>query len=120
LAASDHLHSSLPGAIHVYLSGTWMAAPHLPGAWATLRQAAPPATPDQILAALRDHGLPVTDPRTAPPLVTPRIQVFQALSSLVTVDNPVPVLSALLPSRTTVGVGAFTLTSAGTRCPRAS
>jgi len=120
LAPGDPILSSLPGGSFFYLSGTSMAAPHVAGAWAVLKQAVPDGSVDQLLAALRDTGRPISDPRTFPPLVTPRIQVFEALSSLVPIEAPVPIVTALSPARAIAGTGAFTLTVQGSRFTRNS
>ena len=60
--------------------GTSAAAPHVAGAFAVLRSAAPNATVDQIIEALRITGKPVKDYRTN--RITPRIDVAQALAYL--------------------------------------
>jgi subtilisin family serine protease len=61
------------------MGGTSMAAPHVAGAIAVLRQKAPSATPSELLAALQTTGLPVTD--TANGDVTPRLRLLSALVS---------------------------------------
>jgi len=60
-------------------SGTSMAAPHVAGAWAALRQAEPSASVDEILAALQDTGVPIPDVYAD----TSRIQIAQARVALV-------------------------------------
>ena len=57
-----------------------MAAPHVVGTWAVLKQAKPTASVTEILTALQNTGLPVTDSRNG--ITKPRIRVFQALQML--------------------------------------
>jgi subtilisin family serine protease len=60
-------------------SGTSMAAPHVAGAWAALRQAAPEASVSEVLSALQATGVPVTGPGG---FVVPRIELASALDLL--------------------------------------
>jgi subtilisin family serine protease len=59
-------------------NGTSMAAPHVAGAWATLREAVPSVSVDEALAALQDTGLPIPDLHAE----TSRIRIAQALVAL--------------------------------------
>ena len=56
-----------------------MAAPHVAGAFAILKQAVPGASVSQMLQALQGTGLPITD---VTGITTPRIQIDAALDSL--------------------------------------
>jgi hypothetical protein len=87
------------------LSGTSMAAPHVTGAVALLRQLAPAATLDQTLAALSSTGQAITDGRNG--LVKPRIRVDAAAAALA----PTGTLTV-----TTTGPGTVTSSSAGIAC----
>ena len=57
-----------------------MAAPHVAGAWAALKQAAPGASVDTVLAALQQSGKPITDFRNG--VIKPRIRLLGALARL--------------------------------------
>jgi len=59
-------------------SGTSMAAPHVAGAWATLREAVPAASVEEILSALQGTGLPIPDVYAE----TSRIRIAQALLAI--------------------------------------
>lgn len=67
-------------------AGTSMAAPHVAGAWAILKQSAgADATVPQILNALQTRGLQIADnrdPTNPNPLNGCRIQVLQAVNNL--------------------------------------
>jgi subtilisin len=77
LAPGESITSSLPGGGFGVKSGTSMAAPHVTGAWAILKQQSPQATVSEVLTALQTTGLPLTDPRNG--VTTSRIQIFYAL-----------------------------------------
>jgi hypothetical protein len=59
--------------------GTSMATPHVAGAWAALRTAAPNASVTQVLNWLRNTGKAVTNRRNE--LVVPRIDVGRAITA---------------------------------------
>ncbi|HEX8174194.1 MAG TPA: S8 family serine peptidase [Pyrinomonadaceae bacterium] len=79
LAPGSLIYSSVPGGNYAYFNGTSMAAPHVTGSWAILKQKSPSATVDQILTALRNTGLSVTDVNG---ITKPRIKVDAALNAL--------------------------------------
>jgi hypothetical protein len=87
--------SSVTGGAFGSASGTSMAAAHVAGAWAVLRQAAPNASVDQILSALQTTGVPVTD--TDSGVTKPRVRIDQALAVFV------PTVSSIAPNQATPG-----------------
>jgi hypothetical protein len=61
-----------------------MATPHVAGAWAILKQYSPSASVSEILSALQNTGLPVTDSRNG--VTTSRIRILSATADLTCPD----------------------------------
>lgn len=81
LAPGFPIATSVAGGGYTYgFDGTSAAAPHVAGAFAALRSAAPNASVSQIVEALRITGKPVKDYRTGG--ITPRLDIAQALAYL--------------------------------------
>ena len=112
-APGENILSSVTGGDFDFVSGTSMASPHVAGAWAVLKQADPGASVTDVLNALRNTGKPITDTRAGGTVTAPRVNVFEALASLVPIDNPSPAITALSPDRAHATAPAFTLTVAG-------
>ena len=115
-APGDAINSSVPGGGFEVASGTSMAAPHVAGVWALIRQAVPTASVTTILNALRSTGLPVTDNRfwASGTVTIPRVRAFQALASLTPVSSPVPSITSVTPLRVRAGAPAtLTVTGSG-------
>ena len=98
-APGEAITSSVPGGSFAEFSGTSMATPHVTGAWAVLRQAAPGASVTEMLARFRSTGLSITDNRFFGTSTIPRIRLLRALATYVSVTNPVPSISATNPTR---------------------
>ncbi len=73
-APGTDIVSSVPGDTYDSLSGTSMAAPHVAGAFAVLRQAFPGAGPAELESMLKDSGRGIAYPGGP----TPRIQLDDA------------------------------------------
>ena len=80
LAPGSVIRSAYPGAPWADKSGTSMAAPHVTGAWAVLKQRYPNIPVDDALLLLKNTGKPILDSRPGSGLIFPRIQVFEALN----------------------------------------
>jgi len=78
LAPGQWIRSSIPGGGFESWGGTSMAAPHVAGAFAILKQALPSADVSRLVNILQGTGLAVVDPRNG--VVRSRIQVAEALS----------------------------------------
>ena len=123
LAPGSVINSSIPGGGFAQFQGTSMATPHVSGAFAILKQAAPSATFSQMLAALQTSGQPVFDPLNG--LTKPRIKILDALAQLPAVQFSAPTYTVdessaratITVNRTGVAVGtlsAIYAVSAGT------
>jgi subtilisin len=86
LAPGQWITSSIPGGIFDTFRGTSMATPHVTGAFAILKEAAPTATVSQMLSALQKTGLPVRDTRSGGGIAKPRIRIVDALGQLPSVQ----------------------------------
>ena len=70
------------------ISGTSMAAPHISGAWAIMRQLSDVATVDQIYTVLSGTGVTLTDPRNG--LTFPRLNLELAVTQgLLSLNSPI-------------------------------
>jgi subtilisin family serine protease len=110
LAPGYWVYSSLayPGTTYEYYNGTSMAAPHVAGAWALMKQAVPTASVSQILSWLYSSGTSITDSRNS--LVVPRINVDDAV---------LLALAAESATATPVNTSTTTSTPIVTRTPTA-
>lgn len=79
LAPGASITSARPGGTFTALNGTSMAAPHVAGALALLRQQTPSSDADQLESRLKSTGLSITDARNG--LARPRLRVDAALAA---------------------------------------
>ncbi len=78
-APGERVRAAYPDKSYATLQGTSMAAPHVAGAWAVLRQQNPAASIDSLLSQLQSTGKPITDTRSgANNRVKPRLQLDAA------------------------------------------
>ena len=110
LAPGSDILSSIPGGVYTPKDGTSMAAPHVAGAWALMKQAYPAATVDEILDSLRSTGRSITDTKQGCTSFTKkRINAYEAYDSL-------SGYSSLTVSKTGVGTGTVTSVPPGIDC----
>lgn len=79
LAPGQIIYSAAVDGGYTYKSGTSMAAPHVAGAWALLKQQKNDITVDEALARLQSTGVEITDSKSS--VTTARIQVDRALAN---------------------------------------
>jgi subtilisin family serine protease len=102
VAPGSQIRSAFPGSRLAEISGTSFAAPHVAGAWALMRTAYPDASPDDILVALKENGVLVTDGRSGATGVYPRL----SLTGLAPDTDPPVVGTGLLRVTTAPAVAA--------------
>lgn len=86
LAPGSNINSTVLFDSYGTKDGTSMAAPHVAGAFAALKQARPNATVQEIASALASTGPLVADTRTGGLFSKRRMDVYQAMCALITCD----------------------------------
>jgi hypothetical protein len=108
LAPGSSINSSLPGGVYNSWNGTSMAAPHVAGAWALMKQEYPAATVDEILNAFTTTGPSITDIGCTS-VTKRRINVNDAYTRMSS-------SASLALSKTGVGTGTVTSVPSGIDC----
>ena len=80
LAPGSSIYSSILDNNYAYFNGTSMAAPHVAGAWAIMKQKKPNATVTEVLNVLKNTGMTITDPRNN--ITKPRINLAAAINNI--------------------------------------
>jgi hypothetical protein len=88
MAPGSTITSSVPGGAFVTKSGTSMAAAHVSGAWALVKSFQPGASVTQVLNALRNTGVAITDVGTQ--ATYSRIRLDTAFQSFNAIGPPGP------------------------------
>ncbi|MDG2305613.1 MAG: S8 family serine peptidase [Candidatus Binatia bacterium] len=104
LAPGVGIDSSVPGDGFRVMNGTSMAAPHVSGAFALLRQQSTSASVTELVEVLRATGVPVLDARNG--VIVPRISLLSAVAEGRVA--PRGLLEFPLDGRYATGIGAFT------------
>jgi subtilisin family serine protease len=94
LAPGSYIYSSVPNNSYSTFEGTSMAAPHVAGAWAAFRQAAPDASVDELLGVVKSQGPNITSWNGL--WVFRRLDVTSSLKKLAPVATITPILYQLL------------------------
>ncbi|MFI6906210.1 S8 family peptidase [Nonomuraea sp. NPDC050394] len=113
------INSSVPDDAYGNKNGTSMAAPHVAGAFAVVKQAYPAYGPAQILAKLRTTGKPITYSAGGPQVTTPRIDLAKGTPPKPT-QSPTPtptVTPTVTPTPTPTATVTPTPTPTPTKTP---
>lgn len=87
LAPGSNINAPIPGTDYLPKNGTSMAAPHVAGAVAILKQVRPNATVPEITTLLSSTGTSVTDLRSGGFVTKRRLNAYVALCGLITCDG---------------------------------
>ncbi|GAA3441835.1 S8 family serine peptidase [Planomonospora venezuelensis] len=117
-APGVQIMSSVPDDAWARYSGTSMAAPHVAGAFAVMRQAMPEATVAEILAAFRSTGKAVAYSSGGSGVTTPRMDLLASLPKGTPTPTPTPTGGASpAPTPTATPTAAPTPAPTGTATP---
>lgn len=106
LAPGEWITSSTSNGEYKSMPGTSMAAPHVAGAWAVIKQRAPNASVPEVLDALRNTGKPIPDTKNS--IATRRIRIHAALQAIQNCSFSLPQTSQ--SAAATGGSGSFNFT----------
>jgi subtilisin family serine protease len=97
LAPGEAIRSSVPDGGYGRAGGTSMAAPHVAGAFALLREQRPTASVATLLADLKATGLPVSDVRDGAAYQRPLIRIHAAAGTPPPFTAPTACAGRLVP-----------------------
>lgn len=109
LAPGSLINAPIPSGGYGNWSGTSMAAPHVAGAWAVLKQKSPASSVDSVLSVLTSTGTPVVDYRNG--ISKPRINVAAAVNALGGATT-----YSLSVAKAGTGTGTVTSSPSGINC----